>query len=308
MPFEPGQQLLHYRLIEKIGEGGMGVVWKAEDTTLDRDVALKLLPATLTQDPERIARFEREARTLASLQHPHVASVYGFEQSGEHRFLVMELVEGEDLAELIARGALPPEAAIRIAVQITRRLEAAHSKGLLHRDLIPANIKFDADGQVKVLDFGLAREIVAEPEADTLEHSPTITAAMTQAGTILGTAAYMSPEQARGKPVDARADIWAFGCILYEMLGGEQAFPGQTVSDVIAKILEREPDLGKLPAGIPPRRSSPRSAGRHHACSCGLRGWSSSPWPLRWASRSHDRSLFRLGSPASRSKHRPTPV
>jgi len=178
--------------------------------------------------------------------------VYGFEQSGEHRFLVMELVEGEGLSERIARGALPPEAAIRIAVQIARGLEAAHAKGIVHRDLKPANIKFDADGQVKILDFGLAREIVAEPEPDSLEHSPTITAAMTQAGTILGTAAYMSPEQARGKPVDARSDIWAFGCILYEMLSGEQAFPGQTVPDVIAKILEREPDLDKLPAGITP--------------------------------------------------------
>jgi serine/threonine protein kinase len=240
-----GKSLAHYEIIELLGEGGMGSVYRARDTKLDRDVALKLLPASLVEDPERVARFEREARTLASIQHAHIASIYGFEHDGAQRFLVMELVEGEDLAARIQRGALSLEEASQISRQIALGLEAAHQKEIVHRDLKPANIRLMDDGTVKILDFGLARAMDPNPDAQDLALSPTITAAMTQAGVVMGTAAYMSPEQARGRVVDSRTDIWAFGCVLYEMLVGEQAYPGDTVSDVIAKILEREADLDR---------------------------------------------------------------
>jgi serine/threonine protein kinase len=246
-----GKTLAHYEISELLGEGGMGAVYRARDTKLDRDVALKLLPASLVNDSERVARFEREARTLASIQHAHIASIYGFEHDGAHRFLVMELVEGEDLAERIRRGPLPLEEAIQISRQIALGLEAAHQKEIVHRDLKPTNIRLMADGSVKILDFGLARAVDPNPDEQDLALSPTITSAMTQAGVILGTAAYMSPEQARGRWVNSRTDIWAFGCVLYEMLVGEQAYPGDTVSDVIAKILEREADLDRLPATTP---------------------------------------------------------
>jgi len=256
MPLAPGQQLSHYRLVAQIGEGGMGVVWRATDTTLGRDVAIKVLPEAFAQDPERMARFEREARTLASLNHPRIASIFGVGSADGVRFLVMELVEGEDLAQRIARGPLPVAEAVEIAYQVTEALEAAHEKGIVHRDLKPANLKLTGAGQVKVLDFGLAKALHPESAAvsgSLLSQSPTLTSPMTSAHVILGTAAYMSPEQARGKNVDRRADIWAFGCVIYECLTGRRAFAGETVSDTIAKILERDPDFSALPAATPPR-------------------------------------------------------
>jgi serine/threonine protein kinase len=215
----PGSRLGVYEVTEPIGEGGMGQVWRATDTTLGRQVAIKILPDAFASDPERLARFEREARTLASLNHPHIAAIYGFEkQTGSHA-LVMELVEGEDLSRRIALGAMPLVEAIAVAKQIAEALEAAHEQGIIHRDLKPANIKVRDDGTVKVLDFGLAKAMDPSPASPNISRSPTITSpAMTLAGVIMGTAAYMSPEQARGKTVDKRSDIWAFGCVLFEML------------------------------------------------------------------------------------------
>jgi dipeptidyl aminopeptidase/acylaminoacyl peptidase len=247
-----GKQLAHFEVLAKIGEGGMGEVYRARDQKLGRDVALKILPRDMSGDPERIARFHREARLLASLQHPHVASIYGFEDLPEARFLVMELVEGEDLAQRMARGPIPVSEAIEIAGQIAQGLEAAHEQSLVHRDLKPANVKLAPDGTVKILDFGLARAYIGEvgDESD-LAHSPTITAAMTQTGTILGTAAYMSPEQARGKFVDRRTDVWALGVILFEMLIGRRLFEGETVSDTLAAVLRAEPDFDELPKDTP---------------------------------------------------------
>ncbi len=234
----------------------MGVVWRATDTTLGRDVAIKVLPTAFAQDPERMARFEREARVLASLNHPHIASIYGVGSSEGMRFLAMELVDGDDLAVRIAGGPIPVAEAVEIARQIAEALEAAHEKGVIHRDLKPANVKLTADGRVKVLDFGLAKALegdVATSSEIAITRSPTLTSPMTAANVILGTAAYMSPEQARGKSVDRRADIWAFGCVLYECLTGRRPFAGDTVSDTIAKILERDPDFTALPAATPPR-------------------------------------------------------
>jgi serine/threonine protein kinase len=247
-----GQTLAHYEITELLGKGGMGEVYRARDTKLGRDVALKILPREMSGDPERIARFQREARTLASLQHSNVASIYGFEDLPEARFLVMELVEGEDLSERLQRGHLSVEDSIEIAAQIAVGLEVAHEQGIVHRDLKPANVKITPEGTVKILDFGLARAYAGDVTDDSdLANSPTITAAMTQAGTILGTAAYMSPEQARGKSLDKRADIWAFGVILYEMLTGERLFVGETVSDTLAGVLKTEIDLNTLPDSIP---------------------------------------------------------
>jgi Tol biopolymer transport system component/tRNA A-37 threonylcarbamoyl transferase component Bud32 len=254
---EAGQQLLHYRIVEKLGEGGMGVVWKALDTTLDREVAIKILPAAFAEDPERMARFEREAKTLASLNHPGIAGVYGLHEEEAQRFIAMELVGGEDLSERLARGALPQAEALEIAKQIATALEAAHEIGVIHRDLKPANIRLTPDGQAKVLDFGLAKasppsEAAAGSEGG-LSQSPTMTHAATTAGMILGTAAYMAPEQARGKPVDRRADIWAFGCVLYEMLAGRAPFEGEDVSEMLAHVITQEPDFDALPKNTPPR-------------------------------------------------------
>ncbi|NIV26253.1 MAG: protein kinase, partial [Gammaproteobacteria bacterium] len=253
MPVEPGTQLLHYRLIEKIGEGGMGVVWKAVDTTLDREVAIKILPPDFPQDPDRLARFQREAKLLAQLNHPHIASIYGLHEAGEIRFIAMELVPGEDLAERLHRGALPLEEALDVARQVAEALEAAHEQGVIHRDLKPANVKLTDEDRVKVLDFGLAKAFESEPGAVDARASlsPTLTSAGTRAGVLLGTAAYMSPEQARGQAVDKRADIWAFGALLYEMLTGRQAFPGETISDSLAGVLKLEPDYALLPAETP---------------------------------------------------------
>ena len=229
----------------------MGEVWRAEDTKLGRQVALKMLPDLFAQDPERLARFEREARVLASLSHPNIAGIHGLEEVDGKRFLVMELVEGQTLAERIQQGPMPIEEVVRIARQIAEAVESAHEKGVVHRDLKPANVNITPDGTVKVLDFGLAKALVGDPMSgdsisQDLSLSPTLTQAMTGMGVLLGTAGYMSPEQARGKPVDRRADIWAFGCIVYEMLTGQRLFTGETATDVIGAVVHKEPDLDEL--------------------------------------------------------------
>ncbi len=237
----------------RIGVGGMGEVYRARDTKLGRDVAIKILPSAFSSDPDRLARFEREARVLASLNHPHIGAIYGLEDADGLRALVLELVDGETLAERIARGPLRLHDTLAIARQIADALEAAHEKGIIHRDLKPANIKITSDGTVKVLDFGLARVTAGDVGTADLTQSPTITVGGTREGVILGTASYMSPEQARGRPADKRADVWAFGIVLYEMLTGRAAFEGETVSDVLAKVIEREPDWSALPASTPVR-------------------------------------------------------
>jgi serine/threonine protein kinase len=245
---EIDQTVSRYRIVEKIGQGGMGEVYLADDTTLDRKVALKFLPEAFTSDPERMARFEREAKLLASLNHPNIAGIHGLEQSEESRFLVLEYVEGETLKARLSKGALPLENALALCRQIAEGLEAAHEKGIIHRDLKPGNVMITAEEKVKILDFGLAKALVDETQTIDPADSPTITEAMTQPGVVLGTAAYMSPEQAKGKSVDKRADIWAFGCILYECLTGKRAFEGETVTETLAAILKGEPDWQALPA------------------------------------------------------------
>ncbi|MEZ4387163.1 MAG: protein kinase [Candidatus Krumholzibacteriia bacterium] len=243
-----GTSLLHYEIKSSLGKGGMGEVFCARDTKLGRDVAIKVLPAELSGDPEREARFQREARALASLQHPNVASVYGFEEAGGVRFLIMELITGAELTERMKEGPIPVAEALGIARQVAAGLEAAHEAGIVHRDLKPANIMQTAEGEVKILDFGLAQAWFGDGGGGTgSSTAPTITAAMTQAGAILGTAAYMSPEQARGSNVDRRADIWAFGVILFEMLTGKRLFQGDTVSDTLAAVLRAEPEWDTLP-------------------------------------------------------------
>ncbi len=254
MALAPGTRLGVYEVTAQIGEGGMGQVYRATDTKLKRQVAMKSLPASLATDPERMVRFQREAEVLASLNHPNIAAIYGLEESGGTTALVMELVEGEDLSQRLARGAIPIEEALPIAKQIAEALEAAHEQGIIHRDLKPANIKVRADGTVKVLDFGLAKAMDSPAAAaPNLSRAATITtpAMMTGVGTILGTAAYMSPEQARGTAVDKRADIWSFGCVLYEMLTAKRVFEGATVSDTLAGVLRAEPDWTALPASMP---------------------------------------------------------
>ena len=242
-----------YEILSLIGTGGMGEVYRARDMTLGRDVAIKVLPEAFAHDPERLARFEREAKTLAALNHPNIAQIYGLEKADGVRALVMELVEGPTLADRITQGVIPIDDALFIAKQIAEGLEAAHAKGIVHRDLKPANIKLRSDGVVKVLDFGLAKTLDAAGVVADASHSPTITspAMISNVGVILGTAAYMSPEQARGKVLDERADIWAFGCVLYEMLSGHQAFAAETVSDAIAAILGTEPAWNLLPDDLP---------------------------------------------------------
>ena len=258
MPLSAGARLGPYQILSALGAGGMGEVYRAQDTKLGRAVAIKILPEAFAADTERIARFQREARTLASLNHQNIAHIHGLEESDGVRALVMELVDGDDLAQRIARGAIPVAEALSIAKQIADALEAAHEQGIIHRDLKPANIKVRRDGTVKVLDFGLAKAMEPAGVASlSVSQSPTIiTQAMSQAGVILGTAAYMSPEQARGKPVDTRADIWSFGCVLYEMLTGQRAFEGQGVSETLARVIEREPDWTRLPASLPPGLSA----------------------------------------------------
>ena len=256
MPLEPGARLGPYEVISLAGVGGMGEVYRARDTRLDRDVALKLVLDSFVADRERALRFEREAKTLAALNHPNIATLHGIEQAGDRHFLVMELVEGETLAERIVRhpSGIAIEEALPLARQVAEALEAAHEKGIVHRDLKPANIKVTPDDKVKVLDFGLAR--IAEPDGGSsvkVAQSPTMSAIATQAGVILGTASYMSPEQARGLAADHRSDIFSFGIVLYEMLCGRQPFPGETISDVLASVLAREADLTALPPALAPR-------------------------------------------------------
>src|SRR6187402_791072 len=238
-----GQRFGHYEVVAKLGEGGMGVVYRARDTNLGRDVALKILPEAVAADSERLARFEREARTLASLNHPQIAAIYGIERQGQTRALVMEFVDGEDLSRTIARGPLPVADVIDVAGQMAAALESAHELGIVHRDLKPANVMRRGDGTVKILDFGLAKAVTPDaPGAGTAAmNSPTLTAQGTQAGMILGTAAYMAPEQARGRAVDKRADIWAFGVVVYEMLTGQRAFRGDDISETLASVLKDSP-------------------------------------------------------------------
>jgi serine/threonine protein kinase len=251
-----GRRLGVYQVESLLGAGGMGEVYRARDTRLGRDVAIKILPESFALDRERLARFEREARLLASLNHPNIAQIYGLEE--QPPLIVMELVVGDTLADRIHHPGPKTERltvaeTLKIARQIIDALEAAHERGIVHRDLKPANIKLTPEGVVKVLDFGLAKGFDAEQSTSDLSHSPTITADHTRDGVILGTAGYMSPEQARGKAVDRRADIWAFGCVIYEMLTGRQAFAGETVSDIIGAILHREPEWKVLPPTLPPR-------------------------------------------------------
>jgi hypothetical protein len=246
-----GRRMGPYQLQTLLGAGGMGEVYRARDMKLGRDVAIKILPRVFTSDPDRLARFEREARMLASLNHPHIGAIYGFEESDGIHALVLELVDGDMLAERIRRGPIPINEALTIAREIADALDAAHEKGIVHRDLKPANVKITPGGVVKVLDFGLAKAVASDALNPDLTQSPTVTVGRTQEGIILGTPAYMSPEQARGKPLDKRTDIWAFGCVLYEMLTGRMAFGGETLSDTIGRILEREPDWGALPTRTP---------------------------------------------------------
>jgi serine/threonine protein kinase len=255
-----GTKLGPYEIIGSLGAGGMGEVYRARDTKLGRDVALKVLPDLFVHDAERLARFRREAHVLASLNHPNIATIYGLEESAGTLALAMELVEGSTLAERLAQGSglktqgLPLDEALPIAKQIADALDAAHDKGIIHRDLKPANIKLRPDGTVKVLDFGLAKALDPTSQAGDasyLANSPTMSADGTRAGVILGTAAYMSPEQARGKPVDKRADIWAFGCVVYEMLTGSMPFTGETITDILGAIVKSDPDWNALPDSTP---------------------------------------------------------
>ena len=261
--FQTDESIAGYRIVSKLGAGGMGEVWRAEDTKLGRQVALKVLPVEFAEDDDRLARFEREAKVLASLNHPNIAHLYGLESiasgtdadsdAGAITFLAMELVEGEDLSERIKRGPIPVDEAIPIALQIAQALEAAHQQGIVHRDLKPANIKLTSDGTVKVLDFGLAKAWEAESTDHSLSLSPTMTQHATAAGIILGTAGYMAPEQAAGQGTDTRADVWSFGVVLWEMLTGSKLFDGETVSHVLAAVLTAEPDLASLPDETPPK-------------------------------------------------------
>jgi eukaryotic-like serine/threonine-protein kinase len=255
MTLPAGLSLGSYEVVGAIGAGGMGEVYRARDTRLKREVALKVLPAAVAGDPERLTRFHREAEVLASLNHPHIAQIYGIEESNGTSALVMELVEGEDLSQRLARGPLPLEEALPIARQIAEALEGAHDAGIIHRDLKSANIKLRPDGMVKVLDFGLAKALEpAQPGRQDLANSPTAASpADLTRGIILGTAAYMAPEQAKGKPVDRRADIWAFGCVVYEMLTGRKAFDGEDITDTIVAVMSRQPDWAVLPTTFPPQ-------------------------------------------------------
>ncbi len=248
-----GKTLGTYEILSPLGKGGMGEVWRARDQKLGREVAIKTLPEEFAQDEERLARFEREAKLLASLNHPNIATIHGLEEDSGTRFLVLELVEGDTLADRLRRGAIPVEESLKLALQIAEALEAAHEKGVIHRDLKPANIKVTPDGKIKVLDFGLAKAFAGDRSEVNLSQSPTLSMQATEQGVILGTAAYMSPEQARGQEVDKRADVWAFGVVLFEMLTGRGAFDGGTVSDVLAGVLRADPDWNGLPLNLHPR-------------------------------------------------------
>ena len=250
MALNVGSRLGHYAVTALIGEGGMGQVYQATDTNLDRQVAIKVLPDAFSSDPDRLARFEREAKVLASLNHPNIGAIYGLEKSGDTRALVLELVEGPTLADRISQGPIPVDEALPIAKQIAEALEAAHEQGVIHRDLKPANIKVREDGTVKVLDFGLAKALDTAPEGDPSQ-SPTLTAAATEMGVIMGTAAYMSPEQGKGRVADQCSDVWAFGAVLYEMLSGQRAFGGEDVSDTLVAVFRDDPDWSALPLDMP---------------------------------------------------------
>src|SRR5512143_505960 len=250
MTLSVGTTLGCYEIGSPLGAGGMGEVYRARDSKLKREVAIKVLPEAFALDAERLARFQREAQVLASLNHPNIAAIYGVEETNGTLALVMELVEGPTLADRIAAGPIPLVDALPLARQIAEGLEAAHERGIIHRDLKPANVKVTPDGLVKILDFGLAKVFEGESEASDLSHSPTLIKG-TQAGMILGTAAYMSPEQAKGKAVDKRSDVWAFGCVLFEMLSGQQTFGGETLTDTLAAVVRAEPDWNTLPATTP---------------------------------------------------------
>src|SRR5229473_6588750 len=255
MPLSVGDKLGHYEVLSLLGQGGMGEVYRARDTTLKRDVALKVLPASFLRDPERMARFQREAEVLASLDHPHIGPIYGLVDSADSRALVLALIEGPTLADRIEAGPLALDGAVAIAKQIIEALEYAHERGVIHRDLKPANVKITSEGVVKVLDFGLAKVLeddVAPASAGGLANSPTLTLGHTRAGMILGTAAYMSPEQAVGRPVDRRSDIFSFGAVLYEMLTGKRAFSGPATPDVLEAVVKSDPDWSALPVSTPP--------------------------------------------------------
>jgi serine/threonine protein kinase len=253
MPLSTGTKLGSYEIRSAIGAGGMGEVYQAHDTKLGRDVAIKVLPEAFAHDPERLARFQREAKMLASLNHPNIATIYGLEQFGDTHYLVIELVPGDTLQQRVKRdGPVPIEEALAIANQIAEALEAAHEKGIIHRDLKPANVKLTPEGKVKVLDFGLAKTFAGDTSTEDMNNSPMLSMAATMQGVILGTAAYMSPEQAKGKAVDKRTDIWAFGAVLYELLTGKQAFHGEDVGDILAAVVMKEPAFDALPSNTSP--------------------------------------------------------
>ena len=253
MSLRVGARLGVYEILGPLGSGGMGDVYRARDTKLGRLVAIKVILEQFASDEERVGRFEREAKMLAALNHPRIASLHGMERIDGQHFLVMELVEGETLDQRLRRGPMPLVETLSIAVQIAEALEAAHEKGVVHRDLKPANVKVAPDGQVKVLDFGLAKVMETEAASPSVANSPTLSMMATQAGLILGTAAYMSPEQAKGLPADHRSDVFSFGTVLFEMLTGRQPFLGDTAPDVLASVLVREPNLASLPADLNPR-------------------------------------------------------
>ncbi len=251
MPISAGTKFGTYEILSALGAGGMGEVYRARDTRLGRDVAIKVLPESFQQDQERLSRFEREAQLLAAVNHSNIAAIHGLEESNGTLHLVMELVPGETLAQKLLRGPLPLDEALSVCRQVAEALEAAHAKGIVHRDLKPANIKVTPEGQVKVLDFGLAKSQLAEASSRSDSDSPTASLGGTSTGLVLGTASYMSPEQARGKAVDKRTDVWSFGCVLYEALSGRRAFAGETATDIVATIIEREPDWNALPPNTP---------------------------------------------------------
>src|SRR5262249_15016850 len=252
MTLDPGARLGTYEILGPLGSGGMGEVYRARDRKLCREVALKILSEAFASDPARIARFEREARMLAAVNHPGIAAIYGAEEDGDFRYIVMELVPGETLSEKLAGGPLPVPDALAIGEQIAEALAVAHERGVIHRDLKPANIKVTPEGRVKVLDLGLAKAMET-PSGDVVSNSPTVVMDDSRPGAMLGTPGFMSPEQARGKDTDRRTDIWAFGCVLFEMLSGKRAFSGETVPDILLSILDRQPDWKALPAATPPR-------------------------------------------------------
>jgi serine/threonine protein kinase len=253
MPLTIGTQLGSYEITALLGKGGMGEVYRARDSKLKRDVAIKILPHEFSSDPERVGRFQREAEALALLNHPNIGAIYDIQEANESRFLVLELVEGETLGDRSSRGPIPVEEALKIAQLIAEALEAAHEKGIVHRDLKPANVKLTSDDKVKVLDFGLAKAMESTAASATLSNSPTLSIAATQAGAILGTAAYMSPEQAKGFTADPRSDVFAFGCVLFEMLTGRQLFQGETIHEILGAVLVSQPDLSALPANLNPK-------------------------------------------------------